>query len=55
MSLKTQSASSYCAALSLIFFKLHAVDRLSPEAYFLSTLILLTWVIWWVPNNASKW
>jgi len=19
------------------------------------TLILLTWRIWWVPNNASKW
>jgi len=24
------------------------------QTYFL-TLILLTWIIWWSPNNASKW
>ena len=25
------------------------------ETYYVLTLILLTWRIWWAPNNASKW
>jgi len=29
----------------------HVNERITAQ----STLILLTWRIWWTPNNASKW
>jgi hypothetical protein len=32
-----------------------AVNHLNPRKYTALTLILLTWRIWWAPNNASKW
>jgi hypothetical protein len=32
-----------------------ATDVYRNDCYTVLTLILLTWRIWWVPNNASKW
>jgi len=31
------------------------LDHLSRVDKPILTLILLTWRIWWAPNNASKW
>ena len=35
-----------CLSLEILYF---------PSSLYPLTLILLTWRIWWAPNNASKW
>jgi hypothetical protein len=44
---KVQEAGAYVSVLSSF--------QLIHLKYFLLTLILLTWRIWWAPNTASRW
>jgi hypothetical protein len=43
-------------SLNLMFMTKYIFFRKSLERFLVSvTLILLTWRIWWAPNNASRW
>ena len=48
-----QNRKTHCIqSITLIFILIVMVNYLKSRGL---TLILLTWRIWWAPNNASKW
>jgi len=41
---------------SVVLYRVTALPSISKyKEYYFLTLILLTWRIWWAPNNAGKW
>jgi len=47
--------SSFSWAWNQLGMNISHVDEFEVKLYAFLTLILLTWRIWWAPNNASRW